>query len=131
MSEIDELRRKVESMEQAQALAHANTKIDLALQSEAAYAPPIIGRLVKAQIGQLVADEDMNETRTATAVRSLLASNDMKQIMLKAQGATPIDPPATQRPTEQVEKQVKQGRKSLQEMLTEVKSGKAQFGMRH
>lgn len=134
MSELSDLRAQVEELQAARSLDQAHAKIDAALQQEAPYASPVIGQVVKSQIGQMVANEDLNETRTATAVKSLLATSELKALMLRAMGAEPMDQPvATQRPPAPASESAgeKPQRKTLVEMLGEVKNGQANFRMRH
>ena len=93
-------------------------------------------------IGQLIANEDSSQESTNTKVRSLLESPEVKALMLRAQGAEPIDQPvATQRPAAPAEKPSSEPapaappaepkRRTLREMLNAVKSGQARFEMRH
>lgn len=134
MSELSDLRAQVEALQAARSLDQAHAKIDAALVKEAQYAPPIIGEIVKVRIGQYVANEGLDQQRTAAAVKSLLATNEIKSLLLRAQGAELRDQPvATQRPPAPASESAgeKPKRKSLQEMLSEVGSGKANFQMRH
>ena len=142
MSELSELKAQVAAMQAERALDLAYSKIDTALAEEARYAPPIVGKVIKSQIGQLIANEDTSQESTNTKVRSLLESPEVKSLMLRAQGAEPIDQPvATQRPAAPAEKPSSEPapaappaepkRQTLREMLNAVKSGQARFEMRH
>ena len=140
MSELSELKAQVAAMQAERSLDLAYSKIDAALAVEAQFAPPIIGKVIKSQIGQLIANEDTSQESTNTKVRSLLESPEIKSLLLRAQGAEPIDQPvATQRPSVPAEKPASEPapaappaepkRKTLGEMLNEVKTGQAKFGM--
>lgn len=123
--ELSELKRRVAGLQQNQQQQEARRKIDTAWSQQAGSVPNVLKSAAVAEIGPKAVRELMTQESVDEQVSEFLQRPDVRSLVgqqtaqaAPAETAVPTEPSKSKRPT-------------LDEMLGQVKSGKAKFGMRH